>query len=783
MADASADKTWLRPFLRPLRPIFAEMLAMSVFINIIAIVVPIYSMQVYDRVVGKSGISTLWGLVIGVAITLVFDFVMKTSRSRVMQRVALRLDAEIGRKLFDKITSLPLNVLESKSSGSWQALFRDCDLIRNTLSGPPAVLLADLPFTIIFFVVMFIIARPLVPVLIVIWTLYVVIAWRSSSVMNGANQGERKSTETRDLLVAEMINGRTTIKALGLERSMRPIWIEAHAENIEKSSFRGSKTDAYSNMGAALSVITTVGMTTVGALAIINQDLTMGALTATNMLSGRLLGPLNQLVGTWRTYSSFWSAVGRLGSIFAIQSDRMVSEIEMPRPTGELVLEDVVYKYSEKGPAVVDGIKIGIRPGGLTAIVGRNGCGKTTLIKMMQGLYKPIGGRVLLDGADISQFSRRQLCNWIGYVPQETVLFAGTVRDNIAYGNPDADDETIIKAAEAAGVHKFIIDLADGYGTEIGEAGGRLSGGQRQRISIARALVGNPAILLLDEPSGNLDRQAEEELRGTLKELAKDHTVIVVSHSPVLLQGCDNLIALDRGKIALAGPAKDILPRLFGQRPGTAAAAAPAAAAAAAAPAPIPAPAPAPAPAPVAAAPQPQPAPAPTAAAPTPQPMPAPAPVGSIPGPGIGAAMALRPVESPPTAAAAPQAEAAKVEAAKPEAGQIQTNGGAMDLSALMNKLEAPKPPSSATPALPVAESQPQDTSASIRMPAAALAQPSTSGETAKKTNVTKPVLPAASAAGTKPAGESAPDKGEGKSRPVLPQPSAAPAKPARAAE
>jgi len=564
MAEPQPDKSWLKPFLAPLRPIFYEMLAMSVFINLLALVVPIFSMQVYDRVIGKSGLSTLWGLVIGVALVLIFDYVMKTSRSRIMQRVALRVDVEVGRKLFDKITSLPLNVLESKSSGYWQALFRDVDLIRSTLSGPPAVLLADLPFTVIFFVVMYIIAKPLVPVLIVIWTLYIVIAWRSSAVMSGANRGERKSTETRDVLVSEMINGRTTIKALGLERSMRPIWIEAHADNIEKSSFRGNKTDTYSNTGASLSVIATVGLTTVGALAIINQELTMGALIATNMLSSRLLGPLNQLVGTWRIYANFSQSVGRLGSVFSQASDRMSTQIEMERPKGEIVIEDVVYSYSEKGPNVVDGVKVGIRPGGLTAIVGRNGCGKTTLIKMVQGLYRPASGRVLLDGADIAQFSRAQLVTWIGYVPQETVLFAGTIRDNIAYGRPGASDEEIIKAAEAAGVHKFIIDLADGYGTEIGEAGQRLSGGQRQRIAIARALVSNPPVLLMDEPSGHLDRQAEEELRATLKELSQDHTVILVTHSPVLLQGCDNLIALDRGKIALAGPAKDILPRLFG---------------------------------------------------------------------------------------------------------------------------------------------------------------------------------------------------------------------------
>jgi len=554
----------MRPFIRPLRKVFAEMLVMSVFINLIALIVPVFTLQVYDRVIFSAGLSTLWGLVIGVGVIIVFDYVIRQARSRIMQRVALRLDVEVGRTLFDKITSLPLQHLESRTSGYWQALFRDVDLVRNTLSGPPAILMADLPFTIIFFGLIFLIAQPLVPVLIVIWVLYVIIAWRSSAVMSSANSEERDSTQTRDTLVGEMINGRTTIKALGLETTTRPVWIEAHADNIERSSDRGSKTDTFSNFGGILSMVTTVGMTSVGAIAIINQELTMGALIATNMLSGRLLGPLNQLVGTWRVYSSFSQAINRLGEVFSSDSDRMATEIDVERPKGKVVVEDVVFSYTDDGANVVDGVKIGIRPGGLHAIVGRNGCGKTTLMKMIQGLYKPKSGRVLLDGADIAQFSRPQLVQWVGYVPQETILFAGTVKENIVYGNPAATDEQVIAAAEAAGVHRFIIDLPDGYGTEIGEAGQRLSGGQRQRISSARALVGDPAVLLLDEPSGSLDRQAEEELRATLIDLAKEHTVILVTHSPLMLQGCDNLIALDRGKIALAGPAKDILPRLFG---------------------------------------------------------------------------------------------------------------------------------------------------------------------------------------------------------------------------
>ena len=540
------------------------MLTMSVFVNILALTMPVFTLQVYDRVIGSAGYSTLEGLVIGVALIVGFDYIIRQARSRIMQTVALRVDVQLGRRLFEKVTSIPLQELESRPNGYWQSLFRDVDLVRNTLSGQPALLLADLPFTVLFFIIIYIIATPLIPVLIVIWAAYLLIAWRSSAIMTAAARMERESTQSRDQLIAELIAGRTTVKALGLERAMRPMWEAAHADNIRRASLRGSKTDSFSNFGGSLSMITTVGLTTLGAWAIIHQEMTMGSLIASNMLSSRLLGPLNQLVGTWRVYSSFSQAVRRLGEIFARPSDRTESVIKIQQPKGEIVLENVSFAYTNGGPKVIDNIKIGIRPGGLHAIVGRNGSGKTTLIKLIQGLYRPLEGRVLLDNADIAQFSREELVNWIGYVPQETVLFEGTVRDNIAFGAPEATDEQVIAAATAAGVHKFIIDLPDGYGSQIGEAGRLLSGGQRQRIAIARALVGNRSVLLLDEPSGSLDRQAEEELRTTLKELAEDHTVIVVTHSPVLLQGCDNLIAIDRGKIAIAGPAREILPKLFG---------------------------------------------------------------------------------------------------------------------------------------------------------------------------------------------------------------------------
>ncbi|MCR4377091.1 MAG: ATP-binding cassette domain-containing protein [Rhodospirillales bacterium] len=545
-------------------PVFREVVAMSFFVNLLALAVPVFTMQVYNRVVNNAGISTLQGLVVGMFLVLIFDYVLRQSRARILQTVALRVDVELGRRLFRKLMRLPLQNLESQPSAHWSSLFRDVDVIRNTLSGSTALLVADLPFAFLFLVLIFIIAAPVAWVLLVMLPVFMFIAWRSANIMGDASGQERQSTQTRDSLIAEMIAGRTTIKALALDRSMEPVWEEKHAQNIENAIVRGSKTDGFSNLGASLSLITSLLLTTVGALAIIDQNLTIGALIATNMLSGRIMGPLNQLVGTWRVYSGFVQSAERLGVVFAASAEREESEVQLEKPKGKLTVENVVFAYAEGQAPVVSGISLEIEPGGVHALVGRNGSGKTTLLKILQGLYQPQKGRVLMDGADIAQFTRSELADWLGYVPQESVLFAGTVRDNITSRQPHASDEEIIKAATEAGVHHFIIDLPDGYATEIGEAGSRLSGGQRQRIAIARALVGDPPVVLLDEPSSSLDRHAEHELKDTLTKIAKTRTVIMVSHSPTLLSACDFLYALDRGKLALAGPAREILPRLFG---------------------------------------------------------------------------------------------------------------------------------------------------------------------------------------------------------------------------
>lgn len=560
-------ENWLKPILEPLRPVMRELLIASLFINLMALAVPIFVMQVYDRVIGHNGLATLLGLTIGVALLLAFDWIIRTSRGRIMQTMALRIDVEVGTRLFGKITHLPLRTLESRPASFWQTLFRDVDTIRNTVSGATAILLTDLPFVFIFLGMIFVIGRPLALVFVVLLAAFALLAWASGRGISEASGREKNVQANRDALIAEIIAGRATVKAVALDGALRPLWEDRQADAIEQSIRRGATADGFVNLGQTLTMLGSVALTTVGALYIIDHELSMGALIACNMLSGRLYGPINQLVGAWKGFSAFRQSVDRLGDVLAQPEDRRDSGLRRERPTGRIVLENVAFAYDPALPPAARIERLEIRPGGVTAILGRNGSGKTTLLKIILGLYAPTEGRVLLDGADIAQFTRAELAAWIGYVPQECVLFNATIRDNIAYGAPGADDEAILAAARTAGVHQYIVDLPDGYATPIGEAGSRLSAGQRQRIAIARALIGDPPVLLLDEPSASLDRQAEEELRATLAELGRTRTVVIVTHSPVLLPLCRDVVVLDNGTVTAAGPAAETLNRLFGPRP------------------------------------------------------------------------------------------------------------------------------------------------------------------------------------------------------------------------
>jgi ATP-binding cassette subfamily C protein LapB len=555
-------RRWLRDALYDARGALRDTLLVSLFVNLLALAAPVFVLQVYDRVVFHAGLSTLKGLVIGMAIAILFDYLLRQARSRIFQAIGVSLEVAVGRALFDKVLGLPLRVLEGRPAAYWQSLFRDAETVRNAFSGPAAALVTDLPFAVIFLVLIFIIAAPVAWVLLVFLPLFVLLAWRSGKAMRDSAARERASTQSRDTLLSEMIAARATVKALALGDAMRPRWDDRHAAAIELSRERGQATDGNQVLANAMTLLTTVTLTAVGALAILDQRMTIGALIAANMLGARLIAPFTQLVGQWRMLTQVRQSIARLDFVFSLASERKAAVVDLGRPRGQVRLEQVTFAYDSQAAPVLDGIDGRIGAGGLHGVIGRNGSGKSTLLKLIAGLYAPQDGRVLLDEADLKQFTRRDLAGWVAYLPQECMLFAGTIRDNIAIANPDATDEAVIDAAKRAQVHQFIIDQPDGYATAIGEAGAKMSGGLRQRLALARTFLGSPPVLLLDEPTNNLDNDAERDLAGALREMARDSTIVAVTHSPAMLNVCDTILVLDEGRVAMAGPAREVLQRL-----------------------------------------------------------------------------------------------------------------------------------------------------------------------------------------------------------------------------
>ena len=415
MADRS-KKSWVWDVMLPLQPMYREVVVTSLFVNFLALAVPVFTLQVYDRVIFAAGLSTLQGLAIGMMAVLAFDFVLRQTRSRIMQRAALRIDVTMGKKLLGKVMALPLNELEGRQSAYWQALFRDVDVVRNTLSGLSALLIVDLPFAVLFLALVVIIAAPIAWVMAIILPTFVFLAWRSGATLATSAAAEKESGFGRDTLLAEIISGRGTVKALALDDDLRPLWEARQADTIKKSVSRGGSADSFVNFGAGLSTFASIALTTVGALAIIDLKMTIGALIAANMLSGRVLGPFNQLVGSWRNYTSFRQAVDRLGEVFALPEDRQAISVRLDRPHGEITLDHVSFQYAPNAPSVLDSVRLHVEPGKLIAIVGANGSGKSTLIKVMQGLYKPaVGACFWMAPTSTSSRGARWRSGWAMY--------------------------------------------------------------------------------------------------------------------------------------------------------------------------------------------------------------------------------------------------------------------------------------------------------------------------------------------------------------------------------
>lgn len=558
-----SDKT-VSGVVRGAFPMLKRAALISVFVNLVGLFPAIFSLQVYDRVIYRSGLNTLTALLIGMAIILSADLILRSFRARVLRVAAVRIDGDIAGRLMNKLLAIPLRNLEARSTAAWYSLFKDVDTVRVVWSGAVAMTILDLPFAILSIGLIATIALPLLPVVLVGLACLGTLSWYSSGEFRKRRVEEFMLARRRDEVLAEVCRGREAIKSLVQDESAKRAWVESYNSWVQESFQKNGEMEDQRELSTSIMLSVNVLITAVGAFAVIHQWMTVGGLIASNMLASKAIGPLASLSGHWRSIAHSREATDRLDAVFASEEEKQHTGLSLPLPSGALRLESVSYQHVGAQKNVLSSVSVQLGPRGIYGVAGDNGAGKSTLLKILRGLYMPSEGRVLLDEYDLSQFSRQELSKWVGFLPQTSLLFEGTIVDNLRRSNPDATDEQILLAAKRSGAHDFIAKLPDGYMTQVGEGGNRMSGGQRRRIAITQAFLSDAPVLLLDEPTNDLDFATETHLMAVFKSLAATKTIVMVTHSVRLMSICDKIVYLDKESRLHLGSTPEMLKLLYG---------------------------------------------------------------------------------------------------------------------------------------------------------------------------------------------------------------------------
>ena len=555
------DVSWFIPALVKYRRPLRDVLIGSFFLQLMGLVSPIFFQLVIDKVLVHQSLTTLDVLALGLAVVLTFETAMSGLRNWLFAHTTNRIDSELSSRVFRHLTALPLSYFEVRRVGDSVARVRELERIREFLTSNAVTLVIDLFFTIAFFAVMFIYSPFLTLVVALSIPLYVLISVLISPPLRQLLEEKfRRGAENQSFLV-ESVTGIGTLKSMAVEPQMRERW-ERLFSGYTQTGFAVSKLANWgSHLIQLVSKLTTVAILFFGAKAVIAGELTVGSLVAFNMLAGRVAAPILRLSQLWQDFQQVRISVDRLGDVLnaPAEPEHNPSRASLPPIRGEVTFDQVRFRYRPDTPEVLRGIGLEIAAGEMLGIVGPSGSGKSTLAKLVQRLYVPEQGRVLVDGVDLALVDPAWLRRQIGVVLQESILFNRTVRENIALADPARSMDAVIAAAKLAGAHDFILELNHGYDTVIDERGANLSGGQRQRIAIARALLGDPRILILDEATSSLDAESEEIIQHNLAAIANGRTTIIIAHRLSAVRQCNRIITVEQGQITEMGCHDDLL--------------------------------------------------------------------------------------------------------------------------------------------------------------------------------------------------------------------------------
>jgi subfamily B ATP-binding cassette protein HlyB/CyaB len=554
---------WFVAVLGKYRHLLSEVLAASFFIQVFALVTPLFFQVVIDKVLLHKGLTTLNALAVGLIAVSLFEVVLSGLRTYVFAHTTSRVDVQLGARLFHHLLSLPLSYFESRRVGDSVARVRELETIRNFITGSALTLVIDLSFTVVFLAVMYCYSPLLTHIVLGAIPFYVLLSLFVTPVLRARVHDKFNRGAENQALLVEAVTGVETIKAMAVEPQMQLRWEEQLAAYV-RASFRAATLNNIANQTAGfISKIVTVLILWVGAQAVISGDLSLGQLIAFNMLAGHTSGPILRLVQLWQDFQQAGVSLQRLGDILNTASEPGYrrNRTSLPQVAGHIRFEHVTFRYRPDGPEVLRDFTLDVSRGQVIGVVGPSGSGKSTLAKLVQRMYVPERGRVLVDGVDLAMVDTAWLRRQIGVVLQENLLFNRSVRDNIALSNPGMPLELVIRAARLAGAHEFILEMPEGYDTLVGEHGATLSGGQRQRIAIARALISNPRILILDEATSALDYESERVVQKNMQAIAKGRTVLVIAHRLSAVRQANQIVVLERGMLVERGNHDELLRR------------------------------------------------------------------------------------------------------------------------------------------------------------------------------------------------------------------------------
>ncbi|MES3093360.1 type I secretion system permease/ATPase [Sphingomonas aerolata] len=555
------DINWFIPALVKYRSPLRDVLIGSFFLQLMGLISPIFFQLVIDKVLVHQSMTTLDVLAIGLAVVVVFETMMSGLRNWLFAHTTNRVDSELSSRMFRHLLQLPLGYFEARRVGDSVARIRELERIREFLTSNAVTVVIDLFFTVVFFAVMYVYSPGLTLVVLLSIPLYVVIsAVLSPALRRGLEEKFRRGAENQAFLV-ESITGIGTLKAMAVEPQMRDRWEKLFAGYTSIGFDVARLANWGSHLIQIVSKLTTVAILYFGAREVIAGDLSVGSLVAFNMLAGRVAAPILRLSQLWQDFQQVRISVDRLGDVLNTpgEPEHNASRASLPPIRGAVTFDKVRFRYRPDAPEALRGIELSIGAGEMLGIVGPSGSGKSTLTKLVQRLYVPEQGRVLVDGTDLTLVDPAWLRRQIGVVLQENILFNRTVRENISLGDPTRPMEQVIASAELAGAHDFILALNHGYDTVIEERGGNLSGGQRQRVAIARALINDPRILILDEATSALDAESEEIIQANLQGIAAGRTVIVIAHRLSAVRQCDRIITVEAGAVTEEGTHETLL--------------------------------------------------------------------------------------------------------------------------------------------------------------------------------------------------------------------------------